>query len=68
MDYEIASIVPSDPDRPYDVKEIISRVVDTGSFLEVQALWAPNIIIGFGRLQNEITSPAAGHVKSILRN
>ena len=50
MDSELASIVPSDRDHAYDMNEIIRRVIDTGSFLEVQSQWAPNIIIGFARL------------------
>ena len=49
-DEGLAGIIPDDPDKPYDVKEIIYRVVDNGEFLEVQPLWAPNIVIGFARL------------------
>lgn len=50
MDYELCSIVPADPDKPYDMKEVLTRVVDSGSFLEVQPQWALNIITGFARL------------------
>jgi propionyl-CoA carboxylase beta chain len=49
-DEHLAEIVPDDPDKPYDVKEIIQSVVDNGDFMEVQPLWAPNIVIGFARL------------------
>jgi acetyl-CoA carboxylase carboxyltransferase component len=49
-DETLASIIPDDPDKPYDVKEIIFRVIDNGEFLEVQPLWAQNIVIGFARL------------------
>jgi propionyl-CoA carboxylase beta chain len=49
-DEGLAGIIPDDPDKPYDVKEIICRIVDNGEFLEVQQLWAPNIVIGFARL------------------
>ena len=49
-DEGLASIIPDDPDKPYDVKEIIYHVVDNGEFFEVQPLWAPNIVIGFARL------------------
>jgi propionyl-CoA carboxylase beta chain len=49
-DEGIADIIPDDPDKPYDVKEVIYRVVDNGEFLEVQPLWAANIVIGFARL------------------
>jgi acetyl-CoA carboxylase carboxyltransferase component len=50
VDEHLAEIVPDDPDKPYDMKEIIFSVVDNGDFLEVQPLWAPNIVIGFARL------------------
>jgi acetyl-CoA carboxylase carboxyltransferase component len=63
MDRELASVVPSDPDRPYDMKEIINRTVDTGSFLEVQAQWAPNIVIGFGRLDGRSVGIVANQPK-----
>ncbi len=63
MDYELASIVPSDRDRPYDMKEIIQRVIDTGSFLEVQPQWAPNIIVGFGRLDGRSIGIVANQPK-----
>jgi acetyl-CoA carboxylase carboxyltransferase component len=63
MDYELASIVPSDRDRPYDVKEVIGRVLDAGSFLEVQALWAPNIVIALGRLNGRSVGLVANQPK-----
>jgi len=50
MDEELDSIVPDSPTKPYDMKEIIYRVVDDGDFLEVHEHWAQNIIIGFARL------------------
>ena len=49
-DEGLPGIIPDDPDKPYDVKGIIYRVVDNGGFLDVQPLWAPNIVIGFARL------------------
>ena len=50
-DLELDTIVPDSPNTPYDIHEIITRVVDDGEFLEVQALFAPNIVIGFGRVE-----------------
>jgi len=50
MDDELGSIVPDSAMKPYDMKEIIRRVVDGGEFLEVQEHWARNILIGFARL------------------
>ncbi len=49
-DVMLDSIVPDDPSRPYDMHEVIRRVVDGGEFLEIQPGWAQNIIVGFARL------------------
>ena len=49
-DYELDNIVPEDPNKAYDMYEIIKRVVDKDTFLEVHALWARNAIVGFARL------------------
>jgi propionyl-CoA carboxylase beta chain len=50
MDPELDSIVPDDPQKPYDMKAVIRRIVDDAEFLEIQPGWAANIIIGFARL------------------
>ena len=50
MDPALDTIVPDDPRRPYDMHDVISRVVDDGAFLEIQPGWAANIIVGFARL------------------
>ena len=50
MDEALSTIVPDSPMKPYDMKEIIRRVVDDGQFLEVHRHWAQNIIVGFARL------------------
>ena len=49
-DASLNSIVPADPNVPYDMKEIIERVVDGGYFFEVMQNFAKNIIIGFARM------------------
>jgi len=49
-DPSLDGLVPSDPLQPYDMKEVINRVLDSGSFLEVHERFAPNAIVGFGRL------------------
>jgi len=51
MDPEMERIIPDDPNMPYNVLEVIGRVVDHGDFMEVQHLWARNIVIGFARLE-----------------
>jgi len=49
MDPELDRIVPDDPHRPYDMHDVIGRIVDDARFLEIQPGWASNIIIGYGR-------------------
>ena len=49
-DEELGDLVPDNPNKPYDMKDIIRRVVDDGDFFEVQEHWAQNIIVGFARL------------------
>jgi propionyl-CoA carboxylase beta chain len=50
QDPELDSIVPSESNQPYDIKDVIHRVVDQGDFFEVQEHWARNIVVGFARL------------------
>jgi methylmalonyl-CoA carboxyltransferase large subunit len=50
-DSGLNGIVPVDPKVAYDVRAVIARVVDNQDFLEIQPGFAPNIVIGFGRLQ-----------------
>src|SRR5438094_1470415 len=47
---DLATIVPDDPSKPYDMRDVISLVVDDGEFLEVQEHFAQNIVVGFSRL------------------
>lgn len=49
-DKELDSIVPDNPNKPYDIKEVILHVVDNGRFLEVHADFAANIVVGFAHL------------------
>jgi len=49
-DTALDTLVPENPNKPYDMHEIIDAVVDTGTFLEVHAGFAMNIIVGFARL------------------
>jgi acetyl-CoA carboxylase carboxyltransferase component len=49
-DAELDSLIPDQTDRPYDMHDVIRRVVDDGGFLELQPGWAANVLIGFGRL------------------
>ncbi|WP_410639411.1 acyl-CoA carboxylase subunit beta [Amycolatopsis sp. lyj-346] len=59
-DRELDTIIPDSPNTPYDMHEVINRVVDDGDFLEVHELFAPNIIVGFGRVD--------GHSVGVVAN
>ena len=50
MDPELDELVPENPNKPYDMKDVISRIVDAGSFMEVHELYAQNLIVGFARM------------------
>jgi acetyl-CoA carboxylase carboxyltransferase component len=49
-DVELNYIVPEDPAKPYDIKDVIKRVVDNGDFLEVHQHYAKNLVVGFARM------------------
>jgi len=57
---ELNVIVPDDPGKPYDMREVVRLVVDKGEFFEIQQGYAPNILIGFARL--------GGHTVGIVAN
>ncbi len=59
-DETLDSIIPDDPGKPYNVKEIIQRVVDSGQFYEIHEAFAQNIVVGFARL--------GGHSVGIVAN
>ncbi len=59
-DIELDSIIPDSPNKPYDIKEIVNRVVDDGVFYEIQPEYAANIVVGFARL--------GGHSVGIVAN
>jgi propionyl-CoA carboxylase beta chain len=50
MEARLNDIVPPEPNKPYDMKEIVRLVVDDGDFFEVHEHYAPNIVVGFARL------------------
>jgi len=59
-DYALDSIIPDSPNQPYDMHDVLSAILDDGEFLETQALFAPNILCGFGRVE--------GHSVGIVAN
>jgi propionyl-CoA carboxylase beta chain len=63
IDEELNYIVPDNPNKPYDMREIITKILDNGIFMEVQSLYAPNILIGFGRLNGRSVGIVANQPK-----
>jgi acetyl-CoA carboxylase carboxyltransferase component len=49
-DETLDALVPEEPNKPYDMREVITKIVDDGEFLEVMQNWAGNILIGYARL------------------
>jgi len=60
---KLRAIVPDDPNKPYDVKKVIELIVDQGTFFEVSELYAPNIVVGFGRLDGKAIGVIANQPK-----
>lgn len=56
---ELDSIIPDDVSVPYDVHAVIDSILDDGAFLEVQAEWAQNLVIGFGHLGRHVVGVVA---------
>ncbi len=59
-DAELDRLIPDEPTKPYDMHDVIRRVVDDGEFLEVHERWAENLICGFARL--------GGHSVGVVAN
>jgi propionyl-CoA carboxylase beta chain len=51
MDESLDTLVPDNPNKPYDMRELIIKIVDEGDFFELQPEYAKNILIGFGRME-----------------
>ena len=60
MEEALNSIVPDDPNKPYDVKDVIQLIVDGNSFYEIHENYAANVVVGFARL--------GGHSIGIVAN
>ena len=58
-DADLDTLVPTDPSKPYDMHEVIPRVVDVDSFFEVHADYAMNMIVGFARLDGRVVGLVA---------
>ena len=60
MDMDLDGIVPAEANKPYDMRDVVSRIVDDGEFFEIHEHYAKNIIVGFSRLN--------GHSVGIVGN
>jgi len=68
-DEKLSSLVPDDPNKPYDMKELIITVVDHNNFFEIHPHFARNIIIGFGRFDGRsvgIVANQPAHLAGVL--
>jgi propionyl-CoA carboxylase beta chain len=60
IDKSLDTIIPANPNQPYDMKELIHKTVDEGDFFEIQEAHAKNIVVGFARME--------GHTVGIIAN
>lgn len=61
IDHNLMNILPENPLQPYDMKEIILNVVDNREFLEVHELFAPNIVVGYARMDGIVVGIVANN-------
>ncbi|MGD9899103.1 MAG: acyl-CoA carboxylase subunit beta [Calditrichaceae bacterium] len=69
VDESLDEIIPENPNQPYDIKEIITRVVDANSFFEIHPDYAPNIVVGFARFDGYsvgIVANQPAHLAGVL--
>ncbi|HEX7440935.1 MAG TPA: carboxyl transferase domain-containing protein, partial [Caldimonas sp.] len=59
IDLSLDTLVPDNPNKPYDIKELIVKTVDDGDFFELQPEHAKNIVIGFGRMDSQVVGIVA---------
>lgn len=61
----LVDIVPSNPNQPYDMKEVIGVVLDPQTYFEIKAEYAPNITVGFGRLNGQVVGVVGNNPSSL---
>lgn len=59
LDVSLDTLVPDHPNKPYDMKELVTKVLDDGDFFELQPEYAANILIGFGRMEGQVVGVVA---------
>src|SRR5215469_5582098 len=65
QDEELDSILPDNPNRAYNMKLVIRKVIDNGDFLEVHKYWARNILVGFARLDGNSVGVVANNPEAL---
>src|SRR5215207_4301757 len=60
LDMSLDTLIPANPNQPYDMKELIYKTVDEGDFFKIQEAHAKNIVVGFGRIE--------GHTVGVVAN
>jgi propionyl-CoA carboxylase beta chain len=64
-DAELDTLIPDDPAKPYDMKDVIRHVVDDGEFFEVHERWAENLVCGFARLNGHPVGVVGNQPRSL---
>jgi acetyl-CoA carboxylase carboxyltransferase component len=59
----IRDLIPADENKPFDIKELIDAIVDAGSFFEVHARWAKELVVGYARLEGRVVGIVANQPK-----
>jgi propionyl-CoA carboxylase beta chain len=62
---ELDTLVPDNPNKPYDIKDVIAKVVDDGEFLELQPRYAENVVCGFARLGGQSVGVVGNQPRSL---
>ena len=65
LDHNLINIIPENPLQPYDMKEIINSFVDNHEFFEIHELFAPNIVVGYARLNGKVIGIVANQPLSL---
>ena len=64
-DADLDTLIPDTPNKPYDMHDVIRRVMDDGDFLEVHERWAENLICGFARLNGHVVGVVGNQPKAL---
>jgi propionyl-CoA carboxylase beta chain len=59
QEMSLDTLIPANPNQPYDIKELITKVIDEGDFFEIQAAYAKNIVVGFARMEGRTVGVVA---------